>query len=832
MEIDLNITMPPKKKTQADEPQRPEVWPTLLQEEELVGGPIKFHFYDAATTPVVFPVLNSTNDYMEIEGDHRESIYRYSIGEITYRDPQNPEKTLKKSILVDGVSYAQYQDGKTYVYHNETKSQLPVLPENIESLKVWKDVDNWSNELSEVFHTSDQISNPYYAWKADNGYYSNDASGWVDSFDIKIYMPEQYDVSPERIVQEFGTSVWDRKPLGGMSVGRRNNEEEKIWYWGSGFFNIRIELKSGSGKGQDQDITNADKILDHKGKFKDNEKHCLLSYKYPFTTRKMSLRASEVGSGTRCHYLNITDDDTFQYHYDTLNVDGIFFRSFDTSDNDTYKVTRAPRYDAPGIGGSIISCGEEYDIGFVPRRWAYYCRTRERSVPSVITVTPPVTTVITPIIDNTPNSTPGGDIVGEGSPCYNWLFPVGGGGPTWAPSSYVWHGDIFGVNWAVWTCHPQDRYYSVNRYRVGVWWDRFPSNIFAPSHNTNEYDVFGFFCPYPFGGGTWTTHQHSHTQYAFDTYDAAHQINDEALCGNRHMQLVSWNQNRYWYWNTQWGILNPEGFSGGDYYASTVWRKIGGFPLKDSNKWTDYTKDWIPQLGASSFWLNYGIPSYQVGLDTDVFAGSMIYEGAGSMWDMIPYGVGISPDKAGALVGIIRRKKTGQTYFIWRKVDEVFTLTKENKDDGYEGHSMSFERNGEESVPRSLDDLRPPGGGFQAQAGIFWDSNPDSPIFIDQFRTKQGENRVLDAVGRSINFSFVEPDPQCPNSSYNRPVASDEYAHDLPAIIVPMITLERAIRPPASYRTGYTDRWNDPLYRYARGNGGVMDQNFQRNLYG
>lgn len=38
--------------------------------------------------------------------------------------------------------------------------------------------------------------------------------------------------------------------------------------------------------------------------------------------------------------------------------------------------------------------------------------------------------------------------------------------------------------------------------------------------------------------------------------------------------------------------------------------------------------------------------------------------------DMIPYGIGICPSKAGSLVGVIRTG--GQAWFIWRKTDESF----------------------------------------------------------------------------------------------------------------------------------------------------------------
>ena len=57
-----------------------------------------------------------------------------------------------------------------------------------------------------------------------------------------------------------------------------------------------------------------------------------------------------------------------------------------------------------------------------------------------------------------------------------------------------------------------------------------------------------------------------------------------------------------------------------------------------------------------------------------------------------PAGLGISPDKAGSLVGIITEGKSrNKILYVWRKTDEEFEVNNLSVRGNYEGHKISFE---------------------------------------------------------------------------------------------------------------------------------------------
>jgi hypothetical protein len=130
--------------------------------------------------------------------------------------------------------------------------------------------------------------------------------------------------------------------------------------------------------------------------------------------------------------------------------------------------------------------------------------------------------------------------------------------------------------------------------------------------------------------------------------------------------------------------------SGGSFTLfDQIWRKVSGVPdlyVSEMDELESPKTDlrWLPSNRASSFWTAYGIPAYNVANDY-------------SKRDNIPIGVGISPDKAGALVGIIVQGT--KPTFIWRKTDEEFslgTVTLPNEVpfaslESYTGHFQSFE---------------------------------------------------------------------------------------------------------------------------------------------
>jgi hypothetical protein len=116
------------------------------------------------------------------------------------------------------------------------------------------------------------------------------------------------------------------------------------------------------------------------------------------------------------------------------------------------------------------------------------------------------------------------------------------------------------------------------------------------------------------------------------------------------------------------------------------------------------------------------------------------------MMDKFPYGVGISPDKEGSLVGVIHSE--GRTYFVWRRTDEEFQ-------EFYVGNStnmgwLSFEASREDSKDGYFAD-----GDYWLRSLSLYEYD-----FVDQFIVEGGTGRKLYAVGgRDPELTVEDPYP-------------------------------------------------------------------------
>jgi len=146
-----------------------------------------------------------------------------------------------------------------------------------------------------------------------------------------------------------------------------------------------------------------------------------------------------------------------------------------------------------------------------------------------------------------------------------------------------------------------------------------------------------------------------------------------------------------------------------------------------------------------------------------------------SKWDNIPYGYGISPSKAGELVGIIISGQ--QPYFVWRKTDESFSLDVEPLLNAYEGQFASFESTSEDGIcgeydsnyslkyhygewpvafnptnrPPSRQPLTPEGNTSGGKAWFFTEVYESD--FVDQF---SGQLRKLTHIGRQPLVELID----------------------------------------------------------------------------
>jgi hypothetical protein len=255
---------------------------------------------------------------------------------------------------------------------------------------------------------------------------------------------------------------------------------------------------------------------------------------------------------------------------------------------------------------------------------------------------------------------------------------------------------------------------------------------------------------------------------------------------------------------------------------------------------------WMPSVRSSEFWENHGPPIYDA-------------NNKYSKWNNFPVGVGISPDKAESLVGIIVSGST--PIYVWRKTDEEFTLNKmtlpedaefENME-AYNGHPQSFESTFASGYSHCNDIGIPMAANedWDGTAAFIHEYRSDDVIleyasmgfvgwademeyeFVDQF--SGSGSRKLTHVGRDVTTELIySPKFRCRGLDYEnttlsssfiesslevvkdyRFIASQEGQHILHAPIFVMFSREKKLEIPTSKGSFATD-WPYPACRVAR----------------
>jgi hypothetical protein len=347
-------------------------------------------------------------------------------------------------------------------------------------------------------------------------------------------------------------------------------------------------------------------------------------------------------------------------------------------------------------------------------------------------------------------------------------------------------------------------------HRVGVWWDRFPSDIITfrdltpGSFNSSmsgadppvlwgagfgeaglfynsslrlEGDAFWSQAQDDFGdiygsnivpSGISAFHLFTNCQdsiLGFD-YDSSYitPYTYNTLQGDTRIPLA--------YYSTSQGftyIQSSNDYSVQQNAMQRVWEKIAGKEVSPTSV--------IPTIDSSWFWENLGPSKYDEGNDWKIW----------NRWDNIPYGVGISPTKAEDLVGIIRQKKSEKAIFVWRKTDELFVAENTSPALGYaySGHKVTFE--GIESPDVNSDGH---GGGEVIAPGSYFGDVflPDQFVSTD-LRKITHAGRKLESVDCGWFRSCREDFAKCIDW-----IPKDEGEYELDAPIFVLGSRERALR--------------------------------------
>jgi hypothetical protein len=365
-------------------------------------------------------------------------------------------------------------------------------------------------------------------------------------------------------------------------------------------------------------------------------------------------------------------------------------------------------------------------------------------------------------------------------------------------------------------------------HRVGVWWDRFPSDIITFRDLTPgniSSNMPGTSPPVLWAAGFWMAGLYYNTALSLEGDALWEQAQndfediwglDSVPSGISAFHLFTTCQDSMLGFNYYSSYITPYTYNTlqGDtriplaYYSTSqgftyiqssndnsiqqnamqrVWEKIAGKEVSPISV--------IPTIDSSWFWENLGPSKYDEDNDWKMW----------NRWDNVPYGVGISPTKAEDLVGIIRQKKSEKVIFVWRKTDELFynEITSPIANYAYEGHKVTFE--GVESP--DVNSSGHGGGEVIAPGSYFGDV-----FFPDQFVSS--DLRRISHVGRQLEsvdcgwFRACREDfAKCTDW-----VPKDEGIYELDVPIFVLGSRERALRDIANGTTllvdqDYVDGW-------------------------
>lgn len=542
----------------------------------------------------------------------------------------------------------------------------------------WIDVANVTldaeDDLSLEWQHSDlqlREDSPFHVVPKDSTYY--------------LYVNQDSRVPASVILEEFGaenTKRWERKPLmtvpapeedgfvwsgnrvhaGGASL-LASSGGSRTWDKTFSQFPIRAELKAqkdgrpvafcdpGTNKSQgDASTTLKFKWLRHFGKIQP------LVYRGQYQTRRFGLKIQDL-TKANLHYL------TGGSGYAREWIEGAYFCGFDTTDQEKFKITLEPRYDADPYTAPNFVGGGKWDVIMIPRRWAFWVMFRTHQV--------------------TANFASEQTISNIKCDCDAYLEdPWGLIDDQCAKVDYNDSESCPGEETAPGVIHAK---IVEAKYYEAVFWGRFPcnfaSNGFAADFIEGPPELFdkADVAIATSGGGSAGTIQvdwcQTYEQIRQSFIDAGGSEEEASLifCGGTsgdfHHTIETDTSYRVKMIGPQsQEVLNRAGAIRNDPFACPV-------RTNEAGAYTNHTSS-IPNedVGIQRLWKVIEESGFYVNVIEPLRGAALIPSNhlAASRIDCIPFAVGLSPSKEGDLVGVL--KHGGTAYYIWRKIDEEFDV--------------------------------------------------------------------------------------------------------------------------------------------------------------
>jgi hypothetical protein len=644
----------------------------------------------------------------------------------------------------------------------------------------WADIADWYND--------DVLS---VLWQAEKTFLDNKpfhVSPRKTTY--KVYGNVNSKVRNTAIEEQFSEDNpdrWERKPL--ATRPREWRFDGNRWYVGGTYmfidpatgqstiasdysqFNIKTELctsPDSSTASIDPDSFHDDKARRLKMKYSEDLGVIKpLIYKGLFPGQRLGLRVKDQ-SKSYGHYVSGSG---LGYTYDW--IDGIYFCEFDTSDTENYKVTTEPSFNATEVSGKFISPGK-YDVGLIPRRWVYVLRYRHQ---------------VNPESEYEENVYSGISPTCESNLSFNW----GGVDNNAVKTEYNS------------STNTLKAYKVESTHYLVFFWGRPPCNFTARwfhedgQPSAEDTSPVGFYNADENFVGTvdliWNeTFEKAQADFvtAGGSSEDASEILTGGLSGNLHVcsdttqYFVKIGNESTESFGTMSGISSTcyggpvitrssasysyqgfdlSGFDTQEFGINRLWKVI-----EDSKAWTDLIKP---------------LRDKAIAMTDNATSASRI--------DMIPWGVGISPSKAGDLVGVVRIRE--KAYYVWRKTDEEFTP----KVVGSATHPTRFESN---------DSTGKLGEFTEGNYGTLMDAGTENLYDADYCDLFVGDSgRKLTHVGREVSSVVDEPDEDCSFLYGSHAEGATEGAVKLDAPIFVMLTKERAFDDFTWWDSGL-DGWN------------------------
>ena len=523
----------------------------------------------------------------------------------------------------------------------------------------WIDIPGWNNtssitQLWEAEKTFDE-GKPFFIAPRNSTY---KVFGNIDSrVAATVISAEFFDTNADR---------WTRKPLatrpkewrypgnrwltGGTYMIADPNTGADVVKSDYSQWNIRAELTTSPDQ---ESVALIDPDAFHDGfnrrlKLKwieDEDQIRPLIYYGHFPGRRLGLKVTDQ-SKSFAHYVN----DALAYGYDW--IDSIYYCPFDTSDSEKFKITQSPLFEGDEIQGKFISPGK-WEVFLMPRRWLYRFRYRHQVNVWDDSITTDFPAIPCACDNHLAFWFSGGS--NELLKCEYTESPTCPSSSSGQASMKAWYADVTHYEcffWARWPCN-------WSAIWAGEKLQQSTARLVLYDSAHSEAGSVSFVC------GETADEAKAHFLSAGGTADEADVVHTGALSSNLHIctdtsdYFVKVGTSDYGYSPIYAVATTAYGgppVSMADYAESV----IGFQPVPDEPEWG--TRYLWPVIESSVFWTNTIKP-----LRDAAIAGTDNISEA-SRVDMIPWGVAVSPSKAGDLVGIVR--KGGRAYFIWCRTDE------------------------------------------------------------------------------------------------------------------------------------------------------------------